>query len=101
MIEQGDDEMHTTSGLLASTGMVIFSGEGSVTTTEIDYRMGHLAGQAARERLAGPREGVRQAVGHALIALGRAIHGLEPERAEVAARQPLAAQAANTATGPC
>ena len=32
------------------------------------------------ERVAGAREGLRQHVGHALMTLGRAIHGLEPEQ---------------------
>jgi len=60
----------------------IFSGEGMTTMGhEIDFRMRRLAAEAARERLAGPRDGVRQHLGHALMALGHAIHGLELEQA--------------------
>ena len=43
--------------------------------------MRRRAGEAHTERLAGAREGPRQHVGHALMALGRAIHGIERERA--------------------
>jgi hypothetical protein len=46
---------------------------------EIDFRMRRLEAETCRERLAGPRDGIRQHVGHALMALGRAIHGIEPE----------------------
>jgi hypothetical protein len=48
---------------------------------EIDFRMRRLEAEADRERLAGPREGLRQHLGHALMALGRAIHGIESEHA--------------------
>lgn len=52
-----------------------------VRSAEIDYRARRLEAEAARERLAGHRDGVRQHLGHALMALGRAIHGIEAERA--------------------
>jgi hypothetical protein len=48
---------------------------------EIDYRINRLQAEAASERLAGPRDGLRQHLGHALMALGRAIHGIEAEHA--------------------
>jgi len=44
---------------------------------EVDFRMQRLQAEADRERLAGKRDGIRQQVGHALIALGLAIHGVE------------------------
>ena len=50
-----------------------------VTCAEIEYRIGRLLDEAADERLVGPRDGLRQHVGLALMALGRAIHGIEPE----------------------
>jgi len=80
VIEQGDDEMYTktTSGLTPAGS--IFTGEGSAMLDEIEFRMHRLAGEARRERLAGPRDGLRQRLGHALMALGHAIHGLEPEQ---------------------
>lgn len=52
-----------------------------VKCAEIDYRISRLQAEAAIERLAGPRDGLRQHLGHALMALGRAIHGLEAEHA--------------------
>ena len=56
--------------------------EGMTTMcNEIDFRMRRLEAEAERERLAGPRHGIRQHLGHALMALGRAIHGIETEHA--------------------
>lgn len=79
-IEQGDDEMYTkTASGLAPAGSIL-TGEGSAMSDEIELRMHRLAAEARRERLAGPRDGLRQRVGHALMALGHAIHGLEPEQ---------------------
>ena len=49
------------------------------TGDEIDFRAGRLAAEAERERVGGPRHGLRARVGHALIAIGEAIHGIEPE----------------------
>ena len=42
-----------------------------VQWAENDYRIKRLLDDAASERLRGPRDGVRQRLGHALIALGR------------------------------
>ncbi len=81
MIEQGDDEMQTKSGSGVVPAGSIFTGEGSAMSDEIDFRMQRLAAEAYRERLAGDRDGLRQRLGHSLIALGRAIHGIEPEPA--------------------
>jgi len=50
-----------------------------VQWAETDYRIKRLLDEAAGERLAGPRDGLRQHVGHTLMALGRAVHGIEPE----------------------
>ena len=58
----------------------IFTGEGAAVADEIGFRMRRLASERDHERLAGEREGLRQHLGHALMALGRAIHGLEPEQ---------------------
>ncbi len=58
----------------------IFTGEGmNAMGHEIDFRMRRLEPKQTRERLAVPRDGIRQHVGHALMALGRAIHGIETE----------------------
>jgi hypothetical protein len=75
--------MRTTRGIGPTLATAtIFTGAGMTTTShEIDYRMWRLAAEADEERLAGPRDGVRQHVGHALMALGRAIHGIEAEPA--------------------
>lgn len=59
----------------------IFTGEASAAAGEIQFRMARLAHETDRERLAAPREGLRQRIGHALMALGRSIHGLEPDQA--------------------
>jgi hypothetical protein len=82
IIEQRDDEMQTNDGLGASpTTTAIFTGEGmNAMGHEIDFRMRRLGAEAERERMMVRRDGVRQHVGHALMALGRAIHGMEPER---------------------
>lgn len=82
--------MQTTSRLGASPAAdaglstAIFTGDGTTTMShEIDFRMQRLEAEAAHERLASAtREGLRQHLGHALMALGRAIHGIEPERAK-------------------
>ncbi|HSW41199.1 MAG TPA: hypothetical protein VLM76_01675 [Patescibacteria group bacterium] len=81
IIERRDDAMHTKGRLGASpTAAAVSVGEGLTTmSNEIDFRMRRLLIEAERERLAGRREGVRQHLGHALMALGRAIHGIEVE----------------------
>ncbi len=77
--------MQTTirSGASPTTPMstlTLYAGDGLRTTgAEIDFRMQRLAVEARCERAAGPRHGLRARVGHALIALGREIHGLERE----------------------
>jgi hypothetical protein len=48
---------------------------------EVEYRTQRLLAQADAERLVGRRDGLRQRLGHALIALGRTIHGVELEPA--------------------
>ncbi len=73
--------MQTRTGPSVVPADSIFTGEGSAMADEIEYRMRRLADEAGRERMTGPPEGLRQHVGHALMALGRAIHGLEPEQA--------------------
>lgn len=82
-IERRDDEMQTKDRFGASpTAITIFTGEGTATMGhEIDFRRQRLEAEAGRERLAAGREGVRQRLGHALMALGRAIHGIEANHA--------------------
>jgi hypothetical protein len=81
-IERRDDEMQTTERLGASPAVATIRAEGMTTMShEIDFRMRRLEAEANRERLAGSRDGFRQHLGHALIALGRAIHGIETEHA--------------------
>ena len=70
-IERRDYEMQTRDWLGCSP----------VKYAEIEYRIKRLQDEAASERLAGPRDGLRQHLGHAFMAVGRAIHGIEPERA--------------------
>jgi hypothetical protein len=81
IIERRDDEMHPKNGLSPSpTRTAIFTGEGmNAMGHEIDFRMRRLEAEACRERLTSPRHGIRQHIGHALMALGRAIHGIEAE----------------------
>ena len=73
--------MRTTRGIGPTVATAtIFTGAGMTTTShEIDFRMRRLEAEAGRERLAVRRDGVRQHVGHALMALGRVIHGIESE----------------------
>ncbi len=81
IIEHGGDEMKTVNRPGASRG-ARWTREGAspIMCYEVEYHMQRLLLEAENERLAGPREGLRQHVGHALMALGRAIHGLEPQR---------------------
>jgi hypothetical protein len=81
-IERRDDEMQTRDRIGASpTAATIFTGQGMTTmSSEITFRMRRLEAEAHSERLAGPRVGIRRHLGHALMALGRAIHGIEVER---------------------
>ena len=73
--------MQTTIGRGVVPAGNIFTGEGMATLSdEVDFRMRRLAGEAERERLTARRAGLRHHVGHAVIALGRAIHGIERER---------------------
>ncbi len=71
--------MQTTIGSGIPPAGSIFTGEGSAVSAEIDVRIERLANEARRERERGPRDGLRQHVGHALMNLGRTIHGMEPE----------------------
>ncbi len=45
---------------------------------EVEYRMGRLLDEAAREHLVARRPGLREHLGWALIAIGRSISGSEP-----------------------
>lgn len=60
----------------------LYAGDGLRTSgAEIDFRMRRLAVEAERKHAVGPRHGLRARVGHALMAFGREIHGLETEPA--------------------
>ncbi len=60
----------------------IFTGEGMTTLSdEVAFRMRRLAAEADRERLRGHHDGMRHRLGHALMALGRSVHGIEPDHA--------------------
>lgn len=73
--------MQTTNRPTLPPAGSIFTGEGmTAMRDEIDFRMQRLQAEAASERLATPHEGLRQHVGHALMAVGRFVHGLEPEQ---------------------
>ncbi len=80
-IERGNDEMQTTKKDRGQTTR-IFTGEaGSLLGDAVDVRARRLLAEAVHERQAGHRHGLRHRLGHALIALGRSIHGMEPEHA--------------------
>ena len=72
--------METRIGIGGSPVLDVYWSEGTAPRPVIDERIARLQAEAAAERLAGQREGLRQHVGHALMALGRTIHGLEPEQ---------------------
>ena len=72
--------METRIGIGGSPALDLCWSGGTAPRIVIDERIASLQAEAAAERLAGRREGLRQHVGHALMALGRMIHGLEPER---------------------
>jgi hypothetical protein len=86
-IERRDDKMQTNGGLSAPLAATpILMGEGTNTmSSEIEFRMRRLEGEADRARLGGRHEGIswrraiREPLGHALMALGRAIHGIDAE----------------------
>jgi len=66
----------------------ISDGAVPMTCHEVEYRMRRLLDEAASERLVAGRDGIRQHLGHALIALGRAIHGVQLEHVARPALRP-------------
>ena len=72
--------MQTMSGTGPSPAGSIGGGEARTISQEIDFRMRRLAHEAERERLAGPREGLRAGLGHAIVALGLLVHGIETDQ---------------------
>lgn len=72
--------METRIGLGASPALNVFSDESHLTSLDIRDRVARRQAEAAGERLARSRDGLRQHLGRALMALGRAIHGLEPDQ---------------------
>ena len=89
IIEQGEDTMqtHLRSDRLRTTTtstMARDTGDGMrATGAEAAFRSERLLAEAARDHAVEPRPGlrrhVRHQVGHAIVAIGRAIHGLEVE----------------------
>lgn len=69
-----------TRGRLAGSQRPRWVDEGAVQMTccEVEHRMQRLLDEAARERLVARRPALREHVGGALIAIGRAISGSEP-----------------------
>jgi hypothetical protein len=93
-IEQGEDTMQTNrrpDHLRATASTIaLYAGDGfRATGAEADFHAGRLLAEAARDHARVGRPGLRHRVGHALIALGREIHGLE---AETTARPALRAR---------
>lgn len=85
MIEQGVDKMQTNlrSDQIRTTTtstIALYTGDGlRATGAEADFHAGRLLAEAARDHAVERRPGLRHHVGHAIIAIGRAIHGLEVE----------------------
>jgi hypothetical protein len=85
IIEQGADQMQTNlrSDQLRTTAtstMPLYVGDGMrATGAEADFRASRLLAEAARDHAVQHGPGLRHRVGHAIIAIGRAIHGLEVE----------------------
>lgn len=64
----------------ATSTMALYVGDGMrAAGAEADFRAGRLLAEAAREHATERRPGLRHHLGHAIIAIGRAIHGLEVE----------------------
>ena len=84
-IEQGGDEMQTyfrpdTPRTTTTSTLALYTGDGMrASGAEVDFHANRLLVEAAQQHAAPRREGMRQALGHAIIAIGNAIHGLEPE----------------------
>jgi hypothetical protein len=83
-IEQGEDTMQTyrrPDQIRTTTSMfALYTGDGfRATGAEAEFHAGRLLTEAARDHAGQPRAGLRHRVGHAIIALGRQIHGLEAE----------------------
>jgi hypothetical protein len=70
------DQLRTTT----TSTMALYVGDGMrATGAEADYHAGRLLAEAARDHAGEHRPGLRHHVGHAVIAIGRAIHGLDVE----------------------
>ena len=84
-IEQGGDEMHTyvqpnAPRTTTTSTMALYAGDGMrAAGAEVDFHANRLLVEAAQVHAAPRRDGMRQVLGHAIIAIGRAIHGLEVE----------------------
>lgn len=70
------DQLRTTT----TSTIALYAGDGMrATGAEADFRAQRLLAEAARDHAGERRPGLRHHVGHAIIAIGRAIHGLEVE----------------------
>ena len=87
---QTNNRLHAGSAAGDAAWIAAHAGEGMrAMSHEIEFRRERLAAEAARERLVGEHEGLRRWIGHRLMALGRAIHGLEPDPSGGSARPAL------------
>jgi hypothetical protein len=60
--------------------MALYTGDGMrAAGAEVEFHANRLLAEAARDHAGRRRPGLRHHVGHAIIAIGRAIHGLEVE----------------------
>jgi hypothetical protein len=67
-------------GTAPTSTLALYAGDGMrATGAEAEFRAQRLLAEAARDHDGEPRPGLRHHVGHAIIAIGRAIHGLEVE----------------------
>lgn len=70
------DRLRTTT----TSTMALYTGDGlRATGAEAAFRADRLLAEAARDHAETRRPGLRHHLGHAIIAVGRAIHGLEVE----------------------
>ena len=65
---------------MTTSTIALYAGDGMrATGAEVDFHAGRLLAEAARGHAGERRPGLRRHVGHAIVAIGRAIHGLEVE----------------------
>jgi hypothetical protein len=99
IIEQGEDRMRTNlrSGQLRTTPtstIALYLGDGlRATGAEASFRAERLLAEAARDQAADRRPGLRRHLGHAIMAVGRAViaigHAIYGHEVEAPARPAL------------